>query len=445
MWAALTAVVASAATQDPDPLRPGVVWRRTADRHDASVDGWPVDRVLNRISQQTGWKVLLEPGIRTTVRTRFSGLPAREALPLLLGGLNFSLSTPSNSPTTLRVFRSAASAAREALAGEHADELILRLRNGTSRTAADLARELGGTVTGTNGSAFRLDFDSATRAEAARKKLAEDDSVAAVETNLDLFPPETPVPVDATGRAPLGLQATVNPDGSQRVIALIDTAVQPLTADYQALLLSPVEVVPGAVPSSEPTHGTGMAEAIAHGLSAASTDGTTTTRIRSYDVYGANETTSAWDVAVGVTRAVNDGATIVNLSLGGTEESPYLRDVLASVNSQGALVVAAAGNDGGTASFFPAAYDSTLAVTASNSAGGIASYANRGGFVDVAAPGSTLVTLPGGTWRVQGTSVSSAYVSGVAGALGQNPSLPLGTVRQSLESAFPVPGTTRSP
>ena len=441
----LAAVTATAATNAPAPARIGLVWRQGSGRHDANLDGWPLERVLNRLSQQTGWRVLMEPGTRTRVRTRFTGLPSREALPLLLGGLNFTLTTPSNSPTTLRVFRSSPSAARDRLVGEHEDELILRLKEGAPRSAAELAKDQGGRVTGTNGTAFRLEFESASRAEAARKRLEEDTSVASVETNLDLFPPDAAVPVDGPAQPPLGLQATVNPDGSQRVIALVDTAVQPLSAEYQALMLPSVDIVPGAVPTTEPTHGTGMAEAMAHGLSAASADGRTTTRIRSYDVYGAGESTSAWDVAVGVTRAVNDGATIINLSLGGSQESPYLRDVLGSVASQGALVVAAAGNDGSANPFYPAAYDSTLAVTASTAAGGLAAYANRGSFVDVAAPGATLVTLSGGAWRVQGTSVSAAYVSGVAGALGQDPSISLGSVRQSLGTAFPVPGATRSP
>jgi hypothetical protein len=435
-----------AATNEVAPV---LVWRASKDRHDAAIPGWPVTRVLGRLARQTGWRVLVEPGVRSAVRVRFNGLPAREALPRLLGGLDFSLTSASNGVTTLKVFRSAASAAREEVDAERdgirEDELIVRLRKNAPGAAAEWARRLGGELVGTNGAAMRLKFDSAAEASAAKSVLESDSEVASVENNLDLFPPEVPVPASDALPAPLALQPTVNPDGSRRVIALVDSAVQPLGAEYQAFLLPAVEIVPGAAPGAEPTHGTSMAEAILRGLGAGSSDGQSTTRVRSYDVYGPNASTTTWDVAVAVTRAVQDGATIVNLSLGSGQDSPYLRDVLSSVTSQGALVVAAAGNDASAEAFYPAAYDSALAVTSSTGGNRLASFANFGGFVDVAAPGATTVSLSGNTWRVQGTSVSAAYISGVAGALGRNPSTSLLDVRQTLGTTFPVPATPRVP
>jgi hypothetical protein len=57
--------------------------------------------------------------------------------------------------------------------------------------------------------------------------------------------------------------------------------------------------------------------------------------------------------------------------------------------------------------------------------------------VDIAVPGTTVVTYTGLSWAVQGTSVSSAFAAGVAGVLGQSPSLPLASVRQAMLTAFP--------
>jgi subtilisin family serine protease len=53
-------------------------------------------------------------------------------------------------------------------------------------------------------------------------------------------------------------------------------------------------------------------------------------------------------------------------------------------------------------------------VTASDRRGNIAPYANRGSFVDVAAPGTSLVEFGGESFVVSGTSASTAYVSGAA-------------------------------
>jgi len=232
------------------------------------------------------------------------------------------------------------------------------------------------------------------------------------------------------------LSATVRPDGTRRMIALIDSAPQPLAPEFQAFLLPTVDLVPGAGSGTGPSHGTSMAEAMVRGLGAGASE--TSTRIQPYNVYGAGESASTWDVAAGIARAAQEGATIINLSLGSPQDSPHLRAVIRQVTDQGALVVAAAGNNGSTESFFPAAYDEALAVTAVGRSGQLTPYANRGTFVDLAVPGSTVVETGGRTWVVQGTSVSAAYASGLAGALAQNPQAPLGPVRSRLIESFPV-------
>jgi hypothetical protein len=181
-----------------------------------------------------------------------------------------------------------------------------------------------------------------------------------------------------------------------------------------------------------------MAEAMVRGLSAGSPETSTSTRIQPYNVYGASESASTWDVARGITQAAQDGSTIINLSLGSAQDSPYLRDVIQQVTGQGALVIAAAGNNGSMDPFYPAAYEATLAVTATGRSGQLTPYANRGGFVDLGVPGSIVVQMDGQSWVVQGTSVSAAFASGMAGALAQNPQTPLAPVRSKLIETFPI-------
>ncbi|MFM8879598.1 MAG: S8 family peptidase [Verrucomicrobiota bacterium] len=430
--------------------RPSLRWDPATDRYEAAIPGWPIHRVLARLGGQTGWRIWIEDGIEARVQTRFSNLPAREALPRILGGLNYSLTTSKDGRRELKVFATRArSSTREILgdAGEGpiSDELIIRSRSGAAIDVARLAGLKGATLLGTNGvaGAYRVKFDSERHAEEARQSLAADSDDLAGENNQRLEAPEAPVAVSGPGVPPLRLTATVRPDGHRRVIALIDSAPQTLSPEFQAFLLPTVDVVPGSPAPGTPSHGTSMAEAMVRGLGAGTTETGaagpgTSTRIQPYNVYGAHESASTWDVARGISQAAQDGATIINLSLGSAQDSPYLRDVIQQVTDQGALVIAAAGNNGSTEAFYPAAYESTLAVTAIGRSGQLTPYANRGGFVDLAAPGATVVQLGGQSWMVQGTSVSAAYTSGLAGALGQNPQAPLGPVRSKLIETFPI-------
>src|SRR5258706_15663059 len=74
---------------------------------------------------------------------------------------------------------------------------------------------------------------------------------------------------------------------------------------------------------------------------------------------------------------------------------------------------AAAGNEPVTTPFYPAAYPGVRAVTAIDN-GQLASYASRGSFVTLGAPGTSIIPFGNLNFGVQGTSVSSAYTSGLA-------------------------------
>ncbi len=429
--------------------RKGLQWNAATDRYTASIPGWPLQRVLARLSAQTGWRVWIEDGIETQarpqIRAQFRNLPAREALPRILGGLNYSLTTASNGRRELKVFAThARSSTREIIAdagdGVIANELIIRSKSGSPIDLKHLAGLEGARLVGTNGmaGAYQVRFDSEKQAADAKQKLAKESEDLAIENNQQFEAPDAPVAVSGMTAPPLRLTATVRPDGNRRVIALIDSAPQPLAPAFQSFLLPTVDVVAGAPASGGPSHGTSMAEAMVRGLSAGSPETSTSTRIQPYNVYGASESASTWDVARGITQAAQDGSTIINLSLGSAQDSPYLRDVIQQVTGQGALVIAAAGNNGSMDPFYPAAYEATLAVTATGRSGQLTPYANRGGFVDLGVPGSTVVQMDGQSWVVQGTSVSAAYASGLAGALAQNPQTPLAPVRSKLIETFPI-------
>ena len=94
------------------------------------------------------------------------------------------------------------------------------------------------------------------------------------------------------------------------------------------------------------------------------------------------------DVITGIQYAIDHGADIINLSIGGTEPSKMLNDAIQRAYKAGILVVAAAGNDGENVYDYPAAYDHVLAVSATDETDKIAYFSNYGADIDLAAPGT---------------------------------------------------------
>ena len=140
------------------------------------------------------------------------------------------------------------------------------------------------------------------------------------------------------------------------------------------------------------------------------------------------------DIAAGVAYAAQNGADVINISLRGKNDSATLRWAIAAA-SKTAVVVSSAGNDGDDAPVYPAAYDTTLAVTGTNSDDTKPDGANHGTWVDVSAPGhNILTTFVGGGYQCQsGTSLATPFVSGLAGLLrSQHPEWSPDTVRAQI-------------
>ena len=127
----------------------------------------------------------------------------------------------------------------------------------------------------------------------------------------------------------------------------------------------------------------------------------------------------ARDVAAGVRFAADSGAKVINLSLGGASESPSLTQAIQYATDKGALVVAAAGNGGSTDKpKWPASLDLTIAVTAVDSSKNVTSFDQRGDYIDIAAPGSSIVSTAKGDYvGLSGTSMAAGFVAGAAALL----------------------------
>jgi subtilisin family serine protease len=212
--------------------------------------------------------------------------------------------------------------------------------------------------------------------------------------------------------------------GNAIVVAVIDTGVDRSSNDLSGQVLdgcdwvtSPTNVCTGTGLLDENGHGTHVA-----GIVAAKNDGQGITgvapgsKILPLRVLDASGTGYLSDIPAAIDYAVANGADVINMSLGGTFDYYLIKDAVDRALAAGVIVVAAAGNSGpsNTLPSYPAAYDSVIAVAATDSSGTVANYSSQGSYIDIAAPGSAIVsTYRGGYASLSGTSMASPHVAGV--------------------------------
>lgn len=220
-------------------------------------------------------------------------------------------------------------------------------------------------------------------------------------------------------------------DGSGLVVAVLDTGVDADHPDLDGRVLSGWDsMVEGGDGRVDPNgHGTHVAGILA---AAAGNDvgiggvapGVSILPVRVLDETGNGDDD---ELALGIIWAVDHGADIMNLSIGGAVPSTLLEGAIDYALDAGVLVVVAAGNSGamGNEPSYPAAYRQVLAVGSTDSSDRRSIFSNTGGYVDIAAPGSWIVsTWPGGRYQTSsGTSMAAPFVAGAAALLQQRTGL----------------------
>jgi len=414
-----------------------IVWDRDHQRIGADLDGWPLSSVLELLARETGWTIRVEPGLEHTVSTRFTDLRVAEALSRFLGDLNYSLIPDSTGLPRLAIYRNSSGQATEKITPHLEvpatttrllkDELILSVKPGGNVDIEALAKELGAKIVDRSDKtgAYRLRFDDEQTADRARERLAQRSGLN-IDSNYEISR-TNPYADLRQGQLALGNLATKSSaDSEYTILALLDTSVSYEDEDLARFLLPGIKTKPGDPPTTTGlSHGTAMAETMLQAIASSQQDSSgTMVRILPIDIYGGGASTTTFDVAQGLYAAAAAGADIVNLSLGSDTDSPFLRHYIQQVTAQGALIVAAAGNEPVVSPTFPAAYPEVLAVTAGNSSGEIASYANRGDFVDVIGPGTAVVHQGEQAYLGTGTSYASAYTSGLAASIASQGNVP---------------------
>lgn len=185
---------------------------------------------------------------------------------------------------------------------------------------------------------------------------------------------------------------------------------------------SPTNVCQGTGVTDENGHGTHVA-----GIIAAKRDGLGVTGVSPdaeiLPLRVLNADGAGWlsDIAAAIDYAVANDSKVINLSLGGPSDFALIRVAIENAISRGVVVVAAAGNSGlGAARSYPAAYQGVIAVAATTESNRIATYSNEGNYIDVAAPGSDILSswpFGSGYARLSGTSMASPQVAGLAALL----------------------------
>jgi thermitase len=124
-------------------------------------------------------------------------------------------------------------------------------------------------------------------------------------------------------------------------------------------------------------------------------------------------------VAAGIQEATRLGANVINLSLGDSSNSAILQSAIAEAVKAGVTVVAAAGNDGTSRKYYPAACPGVISVGALDISDSKADFSNYGDWVKVVAPGVNIVsTMPNSSYApMSGTSMASPHAAGLAALL----------------------------
>ena len=191
------------------------------------------------------------------------------------------------------------------------------------------------------------------------------------------------------------------------IVAVLDTGINKDNQDLAEKVMAEVNFTNSRTSDDLYGHGTHMA-----GTIAAIAPECSLMNVKVADDAGRCEPSV---VARGIIWAVDQGAKVINISLA-MQASPDLVEAVNYAWSQGAIIIAAAGNKGGSEPSYPAYYVNCLAVAGTNKNNSLALLSSYGDWVDVAAPGFNIYSeLPQNQYGYKtGTSAAAAHVSGVA-------------------------------
>ena len=286
------------------------------------------------------------------------------------------------------------------------------------------------------------------------------DDVGLVPNHVYTTAAERVVPVDDPyrdmqhGLDRLGVDAARGVStGAGARVAVLDSAPQREHRDFDGLRVATLDDGPEAVPAVHGTLSAGVIAAVASngfGIVGASPDADVVV-IPVCRPLGATarDRCRLYDLLRGLDLAREQRAQVLNLSLVGPH-NPLLERATDRLDDLGAVVVAAAGNEGTGEPRYPAAYASVVGVGALDAEGQRYGRSNRGLSAELWAPGTEILsTVPGDAFAfATGTSFAAAHVSGALAVLvgsGATPAQARRALFLSAQAAVPAGRNARSP
>ena len=215
--------------------------------------------------------------------------------------------------------------------------------------------------------------------------------------------------------------------GGSNVVAVLDTGVQAGHKDLSGRVLSGYDFVsPGTSAADDNGHGTWVAGIIAakandsYGIAGISWSD----KILPVKIMNSSGTGSTSNLTSGIVWSANQGADVINMSVGGFPYSKAVEDAVNYAWSKGAVLVGAAGNNNRRENFYPASYANVISVSATQVDDEFSHWSSYGPKVEVSAPGSSVLTTnctagacPNAGWGshtyISGTSFATPNVAGV--------------------------------
>jgi len=265
-----------------------------------------------------------------------------------------------------------------------------------------------------------LDADSRADAVAAAALLDAQPSVQAANVSIVMRPAGGTYPQYGNEMMrSVAARADVDNPLSDVVVAVLDTGVSPHAELTGALLPGQnfTDSLGGAGDVTDRVgHGTHVAGTVAADAGSEVEGIAYGARVLPVKVLGDDGAgLDSW-ISDGILWAADNGADVINMSLGGPGYSSVMESAIAYARSRGVTVIAAAGNSDSPDMFSPAGLAGVVAVSAVDEARAKASFSNYGPSIDVAAPGVRILSTlnDGGFAEASGTSMASPHVAGVA-------------------------------